>query len=103
LRWIRASSSTSPISRSASRKSLDLLLAAHHAPRSAAAGVQELGGDAGPPVRGADDVKFLVRPNLRHRIILKPESEIEGLNADTAMTRILARVEVPRSEIMSLS
>ena len=43
-----------------------------------------------------DDVKFLVRPVYRHRIILKPEAEIEGLNADTAMTRILARVEVPR-------
>jgi hypothetical protein len=41
-----------------------------------------------------DDVKFLVRPVYRHRIILKPEAEIEGLNADTAMTRILARVEV---------
>jgi MoxR-like ATPase len=43
-----------------------------------------------------DDVKFLARPVYRHRIILKPEAEIEGLNADTAMTRILARVEVPR-------
>ena len=43
-----------------------------------------------------DDVKFLVKPVYRHRIILKPEAEIEGLNADTAMTRILARVEVPR-------
>jgi MoxR-like ATPase len=43
-----------------------------------------------------DDVKFLVRPVYRHRIILKPEAEIEGLTPDTAMTRILARVEVPR-------
>ncbi|HEY1013454.1 MAG TPA: MoxR family ATPase [Herpetosiphonaceae bacterium] len=43
-----------------------------------------------------DDVKFLAKPVYRHRIILKPEAEIEGLNADAAMTRILARVEVPR-------
>jgi MoxR-like ATPase len=43
-----------------------------------------------------DDIKFLVRPVYRHRLILKPEAEIEGLNADTAMGRILARVEVPR-------
>ena len=43
-----------------------------------------------------DDVKFLVRPVYRHRIILKPEAEIEGLNADTAMTRVLSKVEVPR-------
>jgi MoxR-like ATPase len=43
-----------------------------------------------------DDVKLLVRPVYRHRIILRPEAEIEGLNPDTAMGRILARVEVPR-------
>jgi cytochrome c-type biogenesis protein CcmF len=43
-----------------------------------------------------DDIKELAPPVLRHRLILKPEAEIEGLNADTAMTRILAWVEVPR-------
>jgi MoxR-like ATPase len=43
-----------------------------------------------------DDVKLLARPVLRHRIILRPEAEIEGLNADTAIGRILNRVEVPR-------
>ncbi|WP_031460421.1 AAA family ATPase [Chloroflexus sp. MS-G] len=43
-----------------------------------------------------DDVKLLTRPVLRHRIILRPEAEIEGLNVDTAIGRILNRVEVPR-------
>jgi MoxR-like ATPase len=43
-----------------------------------------------------DDVKFLVAPVYRHRIILKPEAEIEGINPDAAIKRILARVEVPR-------
>ncbi len=43
-----------------------------------------------------DDVKFLVKPVYRHRIILRPEAEIEGLSADGAIDRILARVEVPR-------
>lgn len=43
-----------------------------------------------------DDVKYLVKPVYRHRIILRPEAEIEGLTADTAMQRVLARVEVPR-------
>lgn len=43
-----------------------------------------------------DDVKALVRPVLRHRVILRPEAEIEGLTPDTALGRILARVEVPR-------
>jgi MoxR-like ATPase len=43
-----------------------------------------------------DDIKALVRPVYRHRIILRPEAEIEGLTADTALGRILGRVEVPR-------
>ncbi|TMC48965.1 MAG: MoxR family ATPase [Chloroflexi bacterium] len=43
-----------------------------------------------------DDVKNLVLPVFRHRIILKPEAEIEGLNADGVMRRILGKVEVPR-------
>jgi MoxR-like ATPase len=43
-----------------------------------------------------DDVKFLVKPVYRHRIILRPEAEIEGLTPDNAVDRILQRVEVPR-------
>jgi MoxR-like ATPase len=43
-----------------------------------------------------DDVKHLAAPVYRHRIILKPEAEIEGLDADAIVRRILARVEVPR-------
>jgi MoxR-like ATPase len=43
-----------------------------------------------------DDVKALVPPVYRHRIILKPEAEIEGLDADGVMVRILNTVEVPR-------
>ncbi len=43
-----------------------------------------------------DDVKYLVLPIFRHRIVLKPEAEIEGLNADHVMKRILATVQVPR-------
>ena len=43
-----------------------------------------------------DDVKFLVKPVYRHRVILRPEAEIEGLTPDGAVDRILARVEVPR-------
>jgi MoxR-like ATPase len=43
-----------------------------------------------------DDVKALVLPIFRHRVILRPEAEIEGMNPDTVMKRILAKVEVPR-------
>jgi MoxR-like ATPase len=43
-----------------------------------------------------DDVKVLAHPVLRHRLILRPEAEIEGLTADRVVERILARVPVPR-------
>jgi len=43
-----------------------------------------------------DDVKFVVPPVYRHRILLKPEAEIEGLDPDSVIQRVLAGVEVPR-------
>ncbi len=43
-----------------------------------------------------DDVKTLVRPTFRHRILLRPESEIEGYSADRVLDAVLESVEVPR-------
>ncbi len=43
-----------------------------------------------------DDVKAVVPPVYRHRVILKPEAEIEGLDADAVIARILGKIEVPR-------
>jgi MoxR-like ATPase len=43
-----------------------------------------------------DDVKYVVPHVFRHRILLKPEAEIEGLDADAVIQRLLGRVEVPR-------
>jgi MoxR-like ATPase len=43
-----------------------------------------------------DDIKFVVPPVLRHRLILKPETEIEGLDADAVIQRVLGQVDVPR-------
>jgi MoxR-like ATPase len=43
-----------------------------------------------------DDVKFIVPPVFRHRLLLKPEAEIEGLDADGIVRQILGQVEVPR-------
>src|SRR5581483_530028 len=43
-----------------------------------------------------DDVKIIAPPVMRHRILLKPEAEIEGLNADGIIQRLLASVDVPR-------
>jgi MoxR-like ATPase len=43
-----------------------------------------------------DDVKYILAPTYRHRIILRPEAEIEGLDADAVIRRIAAGVAVPR-------
>ncbi|HOX37424.1 MAG TPA: MoxR family ATPase [Candidatus Brocadiia bacterium] len=43
-----------------------------------------------------DDVRRMVLPILRHRLILKPEAEIEGLTADQLAERAANAVEVPR-------
>jgi MoxR-like ATPase len=43
-----------------------------------------------------DDVKSVVAPVYRHRLLLKPEAEIEGLDSDAVIRRLLAQVEVPR-------
>ena len=43
-----------------------------------------------------DDVKHVLLPVYRHRIILRPEAEIEGLDADAVLRRIIAGVPAPR-------
>ncbi len=43
-----------------------------------------------------DDVKRLALPTLRHRIVLKPEVELEGMIPDMVVSNILSVVEVPR-------
>jgi MoxR-like ATPase len=43
-----------------------------------------------------DDVKQAAAPVLRHRLILKPEAELEGYDADRIITDILAAVPVPK-------
>jgi MoxR-like ATPase len=43
-----------------------------------------------------DDVKAVAAPVLRHRVILKPEAELDGLRPDDVIQRILGSVPVPR-------
>jgi len=43
-----------------------------------------------------DDVKRAALPALRHRILLKPEAELEGFDADRVLTDVVAAVAVPR-------
>ena len=43
-----------------------------------------------------DDVKALAAPVLRHRVIVAPELELEGVSADDALATLIQRVEAPR-------
>jgi MoxR-like ATPase len=43
-----------------------------------------------------DDVKRAVLPVLRHRVMLKPEAELEGFDADRVLNDVIAAVPVPR-------
>ena len=80
-----------------SRRSPDLILGASpragvHLLRAAKTAAAIEGRDFVTP----DDVKALAIPTLRHRIVLRAEAEIEGLDADAVCRRVLARLDVPR-------
>jgi MoxR-like ATPase len=81
----------------ATRRSADLTLGA-----STRAGVALLmAAKSHAALRGRDyvapdDVKVLVPPTLRHRVYLRPEAEIEGLDADAVFRRLLSQIDVPR-------
>ncbi len=43
-----------------------------------------------------DDIKSAALPVLRHRLLLKPEADLEGLTSDQVIQQVLAAVEVPK-------
>lgn len=43
-----------------------------------------------------DNIKFVAHPVLRHRLILTPESELEGINTSQVINKLLGLVPVPR-------
>jgi MoxR-like ATPase len=43
-----------------------------------------------------EDIKDLAPAVLRHRVLLKPEAEMDGLKPDAVIENILAQVKVPR-------
>jgi MoxR-like ATPase len=43
-----------------------------------------------------DDIKALAVPALRHRVVLSPGAEIEGLTAETVVRQLLEQIPVPR-------
>jgi len=80
-----------------SRKNMNVALGA--SPRGSVGLL--LSGKARAAVAGRDyvipdDIKESAFPVLRHRLILKPEAEIEGLTPDSVIKTMLSKVEVPR-------
>jgi MoxR-like ATPase len=43
-----------------------------------------------------DDVKSMAYPVLRHRIVLRPDAELEGLTHDQVIRKVIDGVKVPR-------
>ncbi len=43
-----------------------------------------------------DDIRAVASPVLEHRILLRPESELEGVRISEVLDRILHEVPVPR-------
>ena len=43
-----------------------------------------------------EDVKFIALPALRHRVIVSPEKEMEGLTPDFVVKEMIESIEVPR-------
>jgi len=43
-----------------------------------------------------DDIKFIAVPVLQHRLILSPETEMEGYSAAVVCKRIIEKIEVPK-------
>ncbi|UCC94423.1 MAG: magnesium chelatase, partial [Candidatus Omnitrophota bacterium] len=79
------------------RTSLKLILG----PSPRAAAMLLLASKAKAALRGKDfvspdEIKEMSLPVLRHRLILKPEAEVEGLNQDSIILEILEQVKVPR-------
>ena len=80
-----------------SRQHPDLALGA--SPRSAVAWLQTSKAHAWLLERDfvtPDDVKAVARPLLRHRLILKPESQLDGLQIDAVISSLLTQISVPR-------
>jgi MoxR-like ATPase len=60
------------------------------------AGAKAVAAMSGRDFATPEDVRAVVAPALRHRVILTPEKEVEGVRTGTVLKRIVEDVEVPR-------
>ncbi|MEM9447956.1 MAG: MoxR family ATPase [Cyanobacteria bacterium P01_E01_bin.6] len=76
----------------------DLLLGA--SPRAAVVWLQACKAHAwlsGRSFATPDDVKATALPLLRHRLILRPEAQLDGIKMDDLIAALLSQVSVPKS------
>jgi MoxR-like ATPase len=79
------------------RQQADLSLGA--SPRSAVAWLQASKAQAwlsGRTYVTPDDVKAIAPPLLRHRLILRPDAQLDGLSVESVIANLLQQVPVPR-------
>lgn len=43
-----------------------------------------------------DDIKYVAVPVLRHRAVLTPEKEMEGITCDAVIKQLIDKIEIPR-------
>ena len=43
-----------------------------------------------------DDIKKVLKPSLRHRLLLQPDGELEGWSTDDILEEIIESIVVPR-------
>jgi MoxR-like ATPase len=79
------------------RQHPDLALGA--SPRSAVAWLQASKANAwvcGRDFVTPDDIKAIAPPLLRHRLIMRPDAQMDGLKVDGLVASLLGQVPVPR-------
>lgn len=79
------------------RQHPDLILGA--SPRSAVAWLNAAKANAclaGRDYVIPDDVKAVAAPLLRHRLLLRPEAQLDNVQIDEVITKILEQISVPR-------
>jgi MoxR-like ATPase len=60
------------------------------------AGAKAVAAMSGRDFATPEDVRAVVAPALRHRVVLTPEKEVEGVRTGAVLKRIVEDVEVPR-------
>jgi MoxR-like ATPase len=59
-------------------------------------GAKALAATRGRDFVTPDDIIYVASPVLRHRIMLTPDKEMEGVTPDEVITQVIQKIEVPR-------